>query len=617
VWLSNLCIKSSRRATIAYTTPDISAVLRTSLILLILLCLVPSACARDYTLEEATKDITIDPNGIVHIEESISYAFDGHYNRVYRDLKISSGESIQNIELDCSESGCTFRVEPTPDGYKLIGELPESTPEYLTFYISYDIYGAVKVHSDVSEFQYNIWGSGWEKPLGNLYGSITFPVKNESKIQYWVHPAYYSQEVSLEQNTLNFETKEIPSYQDCEIRIVFPRIEFPNSSFVQLDNFEKLEEILATEKEYQHKNSILENIYSLTFVIAFFVLAFPFLIYFKYGREPEIDYKAIYEREPPTNSKPAVVNAIIKGEMGTPTMDGFTATVMDLVRLGYISLRTVKSKGKWTSGLYESESKDIIIELSDCDTFTGAEKDILNLEDFEKDVLDLLKNHASENKEVSWKKLNEELGSGTNFYEFITKWNLKVKAHTEFDKLFQSTGKKYIIIFAWIIIITSLIHYFKTHQYFSSEEFPLASNLDTMVTLIVFFEVLMLISSPAFEKFGRWTAEGELYYNLWNGFKKYLTDFHALKNHPPESIKIWNSYLVYATSLGIAKEVLRNMALVVPAEQLRNSPFYHKRDSYDQLSLVLWEAYSSSNPGASGGDGGGGDGGGGDGGGAD
>ncbi|WP_269850774.1 DUF2207 domain-containing protein [Methanosarcina horonobensis] len=46
----------------------------------------------------------------------------------------------------------------------------------LTFFVSYDHYGAVKVHNDTSEFHKH-WGEEWEKPLGSLKGSITFPVK--------------------------------------------------------------------------------------------------------------------------------------------------------------------------------------------------------------------------------------------------------------------------------------------------------------------------------------------------------------------------------------------------------------------------------------------------------
>lgn len=103
------------------------------LLFLVILCLVPSASARDYALEGATTNITIDSSGIVHVEESISYVFEGNYNEVFRTLDVPPGESIRNIEGHCSDEACTFRVEPTSEGYELIGELPNSTPEEVTF----------------------------------------------------------------------------------------------------------------------------------------------------------------------------------------------------------------------------------------------------------------------------------------------------------------------------------------------------------------------------------------------------------------------------------------------------------------------------------------------------
>jgi uncharacterized membrane protein len=37
--------------------------------------------------------------------------------------------------------------------------------------------------------------------------------------------------------------------------------------------------------------------------------------------------------------------------------------------------------------------------------------------------------------------------------------------------------------------------------------------------------------------------------------RKYIKDFSLIKEYPPESVKVWNKYLVYATALGIADEV--------------------------------------------------------------
>ena len=99
-----------------------------------------------------------------------------------------------------------------------------------------------------------------------MKGSITLPVENESEIRYWIHPADYTQNVSVEKNTLYLRTGEIPSYRWYEISVVFPRIESPNSSIVQIDNSEGFEEIMAIENEYQRKVSILNSLYGLFFI---------------------------------------------------------------------------------------------------------------------------------------------------------------------------------------------------------------------------------------------------------------------------------------------------------------------------------------------------------------
>lgn len=578
--------------------------------LLVLLCLAPSASARDYTLEEAATNITIDPTGLVHVEESISYTFDGDYSEVYRVLEVSPGESIQNIQGYCSDEACTFRVEQTSEGYELIGRLPAPTPEKMTFFVSYDHYGAVKVHNDVSEFHYKLWGEEWEKPLGSLEGNITFPVESESELQYWIHPTGYTQIANVEKNVLNIKTDEIPSYQWYEVRVVFPRIESPNSSFVQVDNADGLEEILAIENEYKTKGSILKGLYGLTILFAFITLSVPFFIYFRYGREPKIDYEAIYEREPPTDSRPAVVNAITQGKIGTPTMDGFTATVMNLANLGYISLRSITSEESRAFGLIKSESEDILIELASPESYAKGEGKLPKLEDFEIDVFNLLKKHASGNK-ISWAKLKKELGKGTDFYDFVLAWNKKVERHIVVEKLFRSTGNKYMIIFGVVTLIAMAAYFIILSNYFPSDAFPLASNANLLVALITIFSVVMIIFSGAFEKvLGRWTPEGRLYYKRWNNFKKYLTDFSALKEHPPESIELWDFYLVYATALGVAEEVLKNMSLVVPAEQMRTSHFYYVHHNFGQFGSGFGSAYSSSAPSSSGGGGVGGVGGG-------
>jgi len=432
------------------------------------------------------------------------------------------GESILNISGHCSDKACNFSIYPTSESYDLVASIPNPTPEKITFFISYDHYGVVKVHKDISEFHYKLWGDEWDKPLGSLKGSITLPVQNESEIQYWVHPTGYTQAANVEDNVLNLRTTEIPSNQWYEIRVAFPRIASPNPGLVKIDDEEGLTQIKSIENEYETQGSILKNIYYFTIAFAVLALAFPLFIYLKYGREPKIDYEAEYEREPPTDSKPALVNAIVIGEMGIPTMDGFTATVLDLANFGYISLSTFKSK---------ESNEDILIEIINPDIYAEVNGKLHELEDFEKDAFNLLKSHASGGK-VSWDKLKKELGSETDFYKFIKAWNKKVKAHAAVDKLFLSTGNEYVVRFGLVITVAAVFLFFMLPFFFPLDDFPIESHLILLLFLIIVFEVVLTIISLKFEKvLGCWTPEGRLYYERWNNFKKYLTDFSALKEY--------------------------------------------------------------------------------------
>lgn len=66
--------------------------------------------------------------------------------------------------------------------------------------------------------------------------------------------------------------------------------------------------------------------------------------------------------------------------------------------------------------------------------------------------------------------------------------------------------------------------------------------------------------------FGRWTREGREYYLKWMNFSRYLSDFSLLSEYPPESVVVWEKYLIYATALGVAEKVISTLQNTVPRE---------------------------------------------------
>ena len=54
---------------------------------------------KSYTINHAIIDLIVDTNGLLHVNETYDYTFNGEFNGVSRDIPLKSGESINNISL--------------------------------------------------------------------------------------------------------------------------------------------------------------------------------------------------------------------------------------------------------------------------------------------------------------------------------------------------------------------------------------------------------------------------------------------------------------------------------------------------------------------------------------
>ena len=103
-------------------------------------------------------------------------------------------------------------------------------------------------------------------------------------------------------------------------------------------------------------------------------------------------------------------------------------------------------------------------------------------------------------------------------------------------------------------------------------------------------------------------------FEKWQSFRRYLNDFSLIKEHPPESIVIWNHYLIYASALGNADKVKQAMDDIIPSNDLQNNNIYRYHHHGGSLlftsSMNTAHSESSSKGGGSVGGGSGGGGGG-------
>ncbi len=504
--------------------------------------------AKSYTLPYANVSYTVNRDGSVSVMEKVDFAFRGTYHWVKRYVYLKSGTYVRDIRVGLIGGKASFSVGRSRYGFYCRAVFNRGiSNRRVTFLISYKLFGVVQVFRDVSQLYPKVWGERWKKKLQKLDVEFHLPGDVDS-VNFYVHPSVYLKKVAKEDRTFLFAFSEIPAGMFQEVRLLMPVSWFTGAKFATHINKSALPQIREREQKYVSMGGFLSVAGWLLLLIAIFV---PLLIYFMYGREPKVGYKGIYEREIPYNDPPAKVNAIMMGKVGVPTVEGVLATVMELVRQRFISIRC-------------EDGKDVYISFLRGDT-EGK------LQAYEKIILDKLREMCEGGKELLWKDFASE------FSVVFPVWKDMVSSSIDIKKFFYPTGSILLKAFGILSVVVAAAGLF--YVYFSGFRafYPFSFRAVVVGLGALFVSGVVSLILPD-RVAGRWTRYGLVYYKKWQKFRAYLTDFSMLKEYPPESIAIWESYLVYATALGVAKEVIHHMKMILPRqfseEELNTSPFY-------------------------------------------
>jgi len=570
---------------------------------------------RSYSIPYANIDLFVEENGNLHVKEKLHYSFSGTYNGVYRDIPLASGQKIENLKISTQGAYSSYQVNRNGDIQSLKIFLYSNsqktipvTDRDVDVFIEYDFINVIKIYNDIAELHYKLWGEGWDVDVGQVNSNIH--LKSGDGVQYWLNPPYFVQNDNWQDGTLQVASESIPSGNYFELRMAIPKDQFAaDPQFAQKINIDGLPKIERIQRDYENELNLKTGLYSILAILMFLSIFLPVLIYFKFGREPKIDYRAEYERDLPTDDLPAVVNAIsgrgLGKRVGEPDMDGFRATIMDLINRKYLLMQNIPSK--------LDENKDASLSLK-----INYDKGLNGLKNFESDVINFLREFEEEGI-IYLDSLKHDLKDKSTAESFRDSYNLwKDNLKNEFlddetmNKIFLKKGDTYLKAFGIIGLIVAAITFFFT----VSDPLP-ASNLALISSIILGFVAVISLIMPQ-KVAGQWTTYGEEYDAKWHNFRKYIQDFSLIKEYPPESVKIWNKYLVYATALGVADKVRKTMEMSLPGEELARSDIYlfHYYGGYVLLSSSLDTGMSTATGGGAGGVGGVGGGAGGGGGGA-
>ncbi len=559
---------------------------------------------RTYSITQAFVDLTVENNGVLHVDERYDYSFDGKFNGVYRDIPLKPGESIENIHVYADGAYCKYK-ETDEDGYKHLKIYLYSDKAHtkgirdcdVSVYISYDMKNVVTLFNDVGGLQYKLWGDEWDVGVGSVTVNVKLPGKTGN--EYFLNPQEFNASSELKGDAIHAETTSIPKGDFYELLVLMPLDDFSDAAYAKHVNENGRDMIKKNLEDSVNGRNFWNTTYIVLGMLSILSPVASAIIYIRYGREPKVDYDGIYERELPSDDSPEVVNAVYAtGSIGKPDMDGFEAAILNLIDKKVLSIQTIANENTGTNDLYIR--------------FHG---DMSELEPNEKRVYKIM-HHFADGDTLNLSALNSTLSFESNAEWFMDEYHawqesveseVKQKVEKEFDDKGTVLASGLSIGGLVIGVIMAILGFWSE---LNSGFYAIAGGI-----FLIVFSVLMMMMAD--DKFGRWTPEGRVMYLKWRNFKKFLNDNSLIKEHPPESIVIWRKYLIYGAALGVADKVYENMKLQEKNFNFRDDDIfiYHYYGGYYMMHHAIMSGQetvsSSSDSGGFGGLGGGSGGGGG------
>lgn len=549
---------------------------------------------RSYSIDQAFLELTVGSNGLLHVDEVYDYSFDGSFNGVYRDIPLKDWEHIENITVNTTGAYSVTKVthENGKEHLKIYLYADEAHTKQISdtevyVYISYDLVNTVTLFNDIAGVQYKLWGEDWDVGIGALTAVVHLPGNTSNT--YYLNPQEYNSTSYLTGDTISLTSTHIPSGEFYELLVLMPLSDFENATYARQVHENGKEQIIHNLEDSINGRNFWNTTYLVLGLLALISPLAGIVIYLRHGREPKVDYDGIYEREPPTSDPPAVVNALIdnSGDIGTPNMKGFEATILDLINRKVFSLNTEKDS--------ETDINDLYLTLH--------KENYDNLDIQEQTVFDILAMFADDNNVVNMSNLNADLSYESNaklFMEEFETWQNDVK-HEYLDSeiletYFNDTGSSRMNEIGVIGILIGIgVFLLGLFTNLHNGIFAIGGGI---VLAIFSFIVVMLPE----DIFGQWTEKGRVFYLKWNNFKKFLKDNSLINEHPPESIVVWKQYLIYGAALGVADEVYEAMKLQEKNVDsiLDDDVFlYHHYGGYYMMHEAFLAGQSAANPSSS------------------
>jgi uncharacterized membrane protein len=301
-------------------------------------------------------------------------------------------------------------------------------------------------------------------------------------------------------------------------------------------------------------------------------------IYLQYDKEHPTNFYGEYYRELPQTYGPAIMGYLYRFK--TTEKDDVSATLMDLVRRKYISI--------------ETGSESLTDKKADYTLVLNEEKNVEELKGYEQKLIQWFFGVvAGGQKRLSLKQLEMFTKKEQQAVRYLNEnqsFNRQVALEGEkmkfFDDVKQAVSRSagflgFLGLFAAAFYVLRLV-------------FTLGTYTAVMGGVLAGLSIGIGSYIRTIE---RRSVQGNEDFVRWAAFEKFLKEFTNIKDYPMPGITLWEHYMVYAISFGIADLVEQQLRFKYQQlnrmDELNGSPYFRYPGFYRRYYYGINQSFSS------------------------
>ncbi len=532
---------------------------------------------RRFQITDYQAQVIILENGDIQISEIFTYDFDGNFNGIIRSIGTKGSDGLAYFRAsEYSPQRKTLETSHTTEGEMITYRVyDQSSNERKSFLLEYQLRNVITKYNDIAEFYWKFFDHTNTSPISRVRIEVIFPDRTVTadELKVFGHGPSQGQVSIQDQGLVLYEVDGLPAGEMIEARILFPTAFVPAAR--RVIHQDRFDEIMQEELQWAEQSDRQQNMFILGLALIPVMIVLNIIMairmYFKYDRELRPEMQLDYYRELPQDITPAVLSQLMS-LTGAGTKD-LMATLMDLVRKGYLKLEE----------LPVGRQKDY--------RFSILNKDTASLKEHETDLIHWLIYIIGNGESVTLKEIEKYAKDSFNqstFFHNYKHWLNTVK--NEFSKFdYFNTSKPGLTAalktvlweIAGVILLMVAAFLFRIPWYV----------LIPLLFVVIITGMGLIGYGVAIRKK---TQVGINEYHKWSAFKRFLLHFSNMKDYEIPSIVVWEHYLVYAISLGIAEKVIAKLRPVLANQNINignSTLLYHMTNRNGQLNASTFRSF--------------------------